>query len=113
MVYDMNRRKGLAEEGSVFMRNYRTGDPEATLGRVRAPTMVLWGMGNITVSHLEADVFEHWLTGAPSLKKKYPRVGHYFYLEIPGEFNADVESFLSGKLDDALRRSVREVSAPG
>lgn len=107
MVYDMNRRVGLAEAGKILMKNFRTGDPEATLGQVKAPTMVLWGMGNITVSHLEADVFEHWLTGAPSIKKKYPKVGHYFYLEIPAEFNADVADFLDGKLDASLRVSAR------
>jgi pimeloyl-ACP methyl ester carboxylesterase len=107
MVYDFNRREGLADEGRILLKNFRTGDPEATLGQVKAPTLVLWGMGNITVSHLEADVFEHWLTAAPSMKKKYPAVGHYCYLEIPQQFNADISEFLDGKLDASLRRSAR------
>ncbi len=107
MVYDMNRRENLATTGQIFMRNYRTGDPETTLGTIRAPTMILWGIGNLTVAHLEADVFEHWLTAAPTVKKKYPDVGHYFYLEIPEQFSADVKAFLSGGLDASLRR--REV----
>lgn len=111
MVYDMNRRAGLRRTGALFMQSFRTGDPEATLARVTMPTMVLWGMGNITVSHLEADVFEHWLTAAPTLKKKYPGVGHYLYVESPGEFNADVMDFLDGKRDDELRRENRDASA--
>jgi pimeloyl-ACP methyl ester carboxylesterase len=108
MVYDMNRRAGLREEGGKFMRNFRTGDPEATLAKVKAPTLVLWGMGNITVDHLQADVFEHWLTGAPSLKKKYPKVGHYMYVEAPAEFERDVAAFLDGQLDAQLRTTVRQ-----
>lgn len=112
MVYDMNRRADLGRTGQLFTRNYRTGDPEATLARITAPTLVLWGMGNITVSHLEADVFEHWLTGAPSLKKKYPDVGHYLYLEIPAEFNADVRDFLEGRRDADLRRLQRVPALP-
>jgi len=113
MVYDMNRRAGLRRTGALFMRNYQTGDPEATLARITAPTLVLWGLGNITVSHLEADVFEHWLTAAPSLKKKYPAVGHYLYLEIPAQFNAELRAFLAGKLDGELRRLQRVPALPG
>ncbi len=104
MVYDMNRRAGLRQTGALFMKNFRTGDPEGTLAGIRVPTLVLWGMGNITVSHLEADVFEHWLTAAPTLKKKYPEVGHYLYVESPVEFNADVMDFLDGQRDPALRQ---------
>jgi pimeloyl-ACP methyl ester carboxylesterase len=107
MCYDMNRREGLAAEGARYMRAYRTGDPETTLGQITAPTMILWGMGNSTVDHLQADVFQHWLVSAPTLKKKYPKVGHYLYLEIPDEFNADVAAFLDGRLDSQLRVTTR------
>ena len=113
MAFDMNRRAGLAAESAAYMKAFRTGDPEATLALIRAPTMVLWGMGNITVDHLQADVFEHWLIGAPSFKKKYPKVGHYFYLEIPEEFNRDVAAFLDGELDSQLRQTTRaEITRP-
>jgi pimeloyl-ACP methyl ester carboxylesterase len=102
-VYDLNRRRGLVEESAVFMRDFRSGDPEAVLGEVKAPTFIGWGIGNITVAHLEADVFEHWLTQAPSMKKKYPKLGHYAYLESPEEVNRDVGAFLDGALDAGLR----------
>jgi pimeloyl-ACP methyl ester carboxylesterase len=107
MCYDMNRRAGLREEGALFMRNFKTGDPQAVLSRVKAPTMILWGMENPTVMHLEADVMSLWLTGAPSLVKKYPKVGHYLYLEIPNEVETDVLAFLAGEKDGELRITQR------
>jgi pimeloyl-ACP methyl ester carboxylesterase len=109
-VYDMNRRKGGREESRQYTASFRTGDPQTVLASVRAPTLILWGIGNITVSHLEADVFEHWLTNAPSMIKKYPKVGHYLYLETPDAFATDVAAFLSGGLDGDLRRTQRMLS---
>lgn len=107
MCYDMNRRSGLRAEGAMFLKNFKTGDPEATLGRVTQPTMILWGMENPTVMHLEADVMSLWLTNAPSLVKKYPKVGHYLYLEIPAEVEKDVLEFLAGDKDSELRITQR------
>lgn len=118
-VHDMNRRQGLREEGRLFMRNFRTGDPEAILARVRAPTLVLWGEGNITLSHLEADVFARWLVSAPVQVQKLPRVGHYPYLEDPAGFTTAVGKFLqstpaSEAITDGLPASdgLRFVRAP-
>ncbi len=101
-TYDMNRREGLREEGAAFLRNYRTGDPKAELAKVRAPTLIIWGMGNITVVHLEADVFQHWLTAAPSMIIKYPKLGHYLYVEEPQRVARDLEDFLQGRRDAEL-----------
>ena len=102
MNYDMWRREGRREAGAAQLRSFRTGDPQALLAKITAPTMVLWGLDNQTVVHLEADVFQHWLTSAPTLVKKYPGVGHYLYLEIPDEFERDVKDFLAGELDEEL-----------
>jgi pimeloyl-ACP methyl ester carboxylesterase len=107
MCHDMNRRGGGRVEGAFFMRNFKTGDPEATLGKVKAPTMILWGMENPTVMHLEASVMSLWLTSAPSIVKKYPKVGHYLYLEIPQEVEADIMAFLAGEKDSELRQTQR------
>jgi predicted ester cyclase len=74
--------------------------------------MVSVGLDNQTVVHLEADVFQHWLINAPTLKKKYPGVGHYLYLEIPEQFNKDVADFLAGRLDGELRRTQRRSVDP-
>jgi len=107
MNYDMWRRDGRREAAAIQMRSFRTGDPQATLADVRAPTLVLWGLDNATVMHLEADVFQHWLVNAPTYLKKYPGVGHYLYLEILGEFGDDIGNFLAGRLDAQFVRVTR------
>ena len=111
LVHDQFRRAGIREEGVIALRQYRTGDPQTELGRVRAPTLVLWGEGNITVSHLEADVIAYWLTGAPSLVRKYPERGHYVYIEDTDAVAADMLAFLTGSLDGDLRITRREPAA--
>jgi pimeloyl-ACP methyl ester carboxylesterase len=107
MVYDMNRRLGLEREALLYLRNYHNGGPEETLAKITAPTLIMWGMSNPTVMHLEANVFELWLTGAPSLVKKYPHMGHYFYLESPDQVHQDVAAFLNGEMDADLRQTQR------
>lgn len=110
MTYDMNRRAGSRETNALYLANFRTGDPQAMLGQVRAPTLVLWGLDNRTLMHLEADVFAHWLTGAPSLVRKYPGLGHYPYLEDPALLARDIGDFLSHALDADLRPATCAVS---
>ncbi|UCG73546.1 MAG: alpha/beta hydrolase [Chromatiales bacterium] len=102
MNYDMWRRAGRRREAALQMQGFRTGDPQAVLAAIAAPTLILWGLDNATVMHLEADVFQHWLVNAPTLLKKYPGVGHYLYLETPAVVEADIKSFLSGELDGQL-----------
>lgn len=106
-VHDMNRRKGLRPIAAEYLRNFKTGDTAAYLAQVKAPTMILQGMANPTLVHTEAEVQSYWMTGAPSLIKKYPKLGHYPYMESPAEVEADILAFLSGALDDQLRTTVR------
>ncbi|WP_394728784.1 alpha/beta fold hydrolase [Altererythrobacter sp. GH1-8] len=105
-AYDFRRRAGLADE---VERSYgfATGDPRALLGGIRAPTLIMWGMSNPTVMHLEADVIEHWMTGAPTTIRKYEGLGHYPYIEAPERFLPDLAAFLSGEMDEELRRTAR------
>ena len=70
--------------------------------KITAPTMIMWGMKNPTVMHLEADVFQLYMKNAPSLVKKYPDVSHYMYLEIPAKIDADIGAFLTGAMDADL-----------
>jgi pimeloyl-ACP methyl ester carboxylesterase len=102
MNYDMGRREGLKREGGLIMANFKTGDPEVILSQVKAPTLIIWGLENQTVFHLEADVFRNWLTAAPTLVKKYADVGHYLYLESPAKFESDIIDFLDGRLDKKI-----------
>lgn len=104
LAYDLNRR---GDTTPVSKYRFETGDPKAILAGITAPTLVMWGMDNPTVMHLEADVFEHWLTGAPSLTKKYKGLGHYPYVEAPDQVIPDIQAFLSGALDAELRQTQR------
>lgn len=113
MSYDMRLREGLAREGALLMANFRTGDPQTVLAGVTVPTMILWGIDNQTVSQLEANVFQNWLTNAPTVLKKYPDVGHYLYLEIPTQFATDVSAFLAGHFDAQLGTWQRVPYEPG
>lgn len=106
MAYDMNRREGLGEELRRYTRAYRTGDPQSVLGQITSPTMVMWGMNNPTVVHLEADVFQHWLTAAPSIVRKIPNTGHYPYVEKPEVFFELISDFATGALNHELRQTV-------
>jgi pimeloyl-ACP methyl ester carboxylesterase len=107
LLYDLNRREGLREEGPEQLKQFKIGDPEAILARIKAPTLILWGLDNMTVSHLEANVFELWLTGAPSMLKKYPKAGHYPYIQIEPQVSTDIRDFFAGRLDGELRQTAR------
>jgi pimeloyl-ACP methyl ester carboxylesterase len=103
MTYDMNRRANSREINSLFLANFSTGDPQQVLATVKAPALVLWGLENRTVMHLEADVFAYWLSSAPVALRKYPGLGHYAYIEEPAVIARDVADFLAGNLDSELR----------
>ncbi|MEE4186594.1 MAG: alpha/beta hydrolase [Gammaproteobacteria bacterium] len=103
MQYDFWRKAGRREAGARQMAAFRTGDPQQVLGQITAPTLILWGLNNATVMHLQADVFQNWLVNAPTLLKKYPGVGHYLYIEDPQPVEADIHAFLRGDLDGQLR----------
>ncbi len=102
MTYDMNRREGGREISALYVANFKTGDPQSMLVGVTAPTLILWGLDNRTLMHLEADVFAHWLANAPTLLKKYPGLGHYPYIEEPELLSNDISEFLSGRRDEKL-----------
>ncbi len=105
-AYDFQRREGLnAERAKTY--KFSTGDVKTVLGQIRSPTLIMWGHENPTVMHLEADVIEHWLTGAPSLLRKYQSLGHYPYIEKLDAVLPDFKAFLNGELDDELRQTLR------
>ena len=103
-VYDFQRRQDL---NKTLTENYRfaTGDPRGILAEIQAPTLIMWGLSNPTVMHLEADVMQHWMTGAPTLIRKYEGRGHYPYMEDEATIYRDLSAFLAGQLDGELRRT--------
>ena len=109
LAFDVNRR---AEDGDPKLYAFRTGDPKTILSKVTAPTLIQWGTFNPTVVHLEAEVFQHWLTKAPSLIRKYDGLGHYPYLENEALIADDLIAFLKGDMDDQLLTTKRVRSGP-
>ncbi|VWX60318.1 alpha/beta fold hydrolase [Sphingorhabdus sp. 109] len=109
LAYDVNRRAENADPGAY---NFKTGDPRPIFAAITAPTLILWGQSNPTVMHLEADVIEHWMTGAPTTIRKYEGLGHYPYIENEDVVMSDILAFLDGKLDDELRQTQRVKVAP-
>jgi len=105
-VYDFNRRKNQRANNRETYR-FSTGDPKAILANIRAPTLIMWGLDNPVVMHLEADVIEHWMTGALTLVRKYDGLGHYPYVEDQKTILKDFEAFLAGELDDQFRQTAR------
>jgi pimeloyl-ACP methyl ester carboxylesterase len=103
MTHDMNRRSNSREINRLFLANFSTGEPQQLLATVTAPALVLWGLENRTVMHLEADVFAYWLKSAPVALRKYPGLGHYAYIEDPVLVARDLADFLFGKRDGELR----------
>lgn len=112
MVYDMNRRAGGRPAAAQYLKNFRTGDTVAYLARVKAPTLILQGMANPTLVHTEAELQSYWMTGAPTVIKKYPNYGHYPYIESPAEVELDVLKFLTGAYDAELRQTIRAAPSP-
>lgn len=109
LAYDVNRR---AETTPVSKYFFETGDPQAILSRIQAPTLILWGKANTTVVHLEGDVIQHWMTSAPTFLKKYEGLGHYPYVEDPDQVVPDIAAFLAGSWDDRLRQTQRVKVTP-
>ena len=109
LAYDVNRRSETTPVSKYF---FETGDTQAILTGIKAPTLILWGKANPVVMHLEGDVFQHWMTSAPTFLKKYEGLGHYPYVEAPERVIPDIAAFLGGSWDDRLRQTQRVKVAP-
>ncbi len=104
--YDFRRREGLERtEAEDYV--FTTGDTQSILRGIRAPTLIMWGKSNPIVMHLEADVFAFWMTGAPTLIRKYAGLGHYPYIEDEQALFPDLAAFFGGELDGELRQTIR------
>ena len=109
LAYDVNRRSETTPVSKYF---FETGDTQAILAGIEAPTLILWGKANPVVMHLEGDVFQHWITSAPTYLKKYEGLGHYPYVEDPEQVIPDIAAFLAGSWDDRLRQTQRVKVTP-
>lgn len=88
----------LLTRPSVVMRTARAllaQDLRATLGEIRAPTLVVWGTDDPMMPVECAAAFRSGIPGARALL--LPRAGHLPMITRPDEFNRALEAFLAGE----------------
>lgn len=92
---DYQRRENRNLESSALVKAYDRGDPAQVLGRITAPTLVLWGAENRALDPGVADEFVRLLVCAPVAEKVLvPGAGHWPHVEAPGRSVRFVETFL-------------------
>ncbi|MEM9169035.1 MAG: alpha/beta fold hydrolase [Pseudomonadota bacterium] len=92
----MMRREG---NGAAFVRSlemFTLPDPVAALGAIQAPTLILWGEGDVLLPIDQAERVRDAIPGARLIT--YPGVGHAPQEEAPAKTLADFRAFLR---DDA------------
>jgi pimeloyl-ACP methyl ester carboxylesterase len=93
---------GRDVEGADMVAQYVRGDPERVLSHVRAPTLVLWGADERSLSVSTADLFVAALTHAKSVRKVMIAGGdHFMHVELAKPTGLAVKDFL----DDCVPRN--------
>lgn len=94
--YDMNRRT-LPEKAHYYWRSTR--DPvatQATIGGVKAPTLLIWGLHDAVLPPPTMDALKSYLKAAPVSTVVLPDVGHYPIMEVPDRAADLIEGWLGG-----------------
>lgn len=93
-IQTMMAQPGNGEAFVGHLEEFVLPDPEADLGRVTAPTLILWGEADRIIPLDHAYRIEAAIPDARLIT--YPGIGHAPQEEIPSETVADVRAFLSG-----------------
>lgn len=89
------RREGNRVAELARLRQFETGEPDALLARITAPTLILWGEDNPQLPVALSAQFTEKLTASPNVQRKtYPGAGHLLPAEQPQASAADVVAFL-------------------
>lgn len=91
---DFNSRRGRIDEAERRTRAYQAGDPQSVLANVRVPVLIQWSTHSAYLKAHEADLFQAFLTNAPTEKIVYPGVGHLIVLDAPEATGRDARAFL-------------------
>jgi pimeloyl-ACP methyl ester carboxylesterase len=92
---DIARIDGRLDEGKKIVAQYRKGNPVEVLGRIKAPTFVLWGGANKALPASVADDFARGLTGARHVETKVlPSGGHLLHIQMPSQSGEAALRFL-------------------
>jgi pimeloyl-ACP methyl ester carboxylesterase len=92
---DLMNLIGREREGALMIGQYVRGDPERVLAHVRAPTLVLWGAAERSLSVETADRFAAALTHARTVKRVFqPGGDHSMHIEFAKETATIAARFL-------------------
>ncbi len=96
--YDMWMREGNREAQLDRLQQYKSGDIEGVIRRLRPATLLMWGEANTTAKFEQAEHFRELLENVESLTYiSYPGVGHMAVQEAGEETGADVRKFLDSQ----------------
>jgi pimeloyl-ACP methyl ester carboxylesterase len=86
-------------EGDAMVKQYVRGDPERVLAHVQAPTLVLWGGAERSLSLSTADRFADALIHAKKVVKVIvPGGDHFMHVELAHETATIAREFLDANL---------------
>ncbi len=94
IMRDMIRREGNGAAMIKSLEEFTLPDPTEALNRIMAPTLILWGEGDIIIPIEQGRRLEQAISGARLLS--YASVGHAAQEEAPAETVADAIVFLKG-----------------
>lgn len=98
-IFDLMRKS--AREMRVMHKGlliwHGPGNPEQWMGKVKAPTLVMWGARDRILPRHSADYYRQGIPHAQTII--YHQCGHVPMLEAPELFNRDLLLFLSGEND--------------
>lgn len=93
--FDFARIDGRVEQAAAIVSQYKDGDTLAVLGRITAPTLIVWGGANKALALSVADQFHAALTHAAGVKKVvFAQGAHVLQLQMPRESGQAASEFL-------------------
>lgn len=92
--YDFNRRAPDANALALVAKVADHAKATDAMGRVRAPTLLVWGARDALLTPPAADTLAGYLTESSVSKLMLPDVGHYPPIEIPARFAAIVAAYI-------------------
>ncbi|CAK9042094.1 Putative aminoacrylate hydrolase RutD (Aminohydrolase) [Durusdinium trenchii] len=93
VMRDMIQRKGNGAAMIDSLEEFTLPDPSSALARIEAPTLILWGEGDILIPIEQGRQIEQAIPNAQLIA--YPGVGHAAQEEAPVETVADAIAFLN------------------
>ncbi|MEH6586073.1 MAG: alpha/beta hydrolase [Halioglobus sp.] len=94
----MYRREGNRMAEFHRLRGWEKGDITATLEKITAPVLILWGEDNPQLPVEHAQQYAQALKNAQRIKIHiYPGIGHVIPLEAPQQSALDTAAFIEGR----------------